>query len=219
MYGLTNEQHFRIGRRMAGYVPMGRAYMLTKEIEPRPGTVDLPRVEERKGRRFLIQAVDRFGDDVDQLWLRLRHHHDVITVRDARTMNWRYADCPITDRYVRLELRDESTGEILGIAAGVFGYEDAPDGVIAEWFVDPEVEGARAVFLRNIEEMMAAVSMRRVLTYLNPVHEESRFFEDAGYWLTKTESRLVSRTYDSDIVTPARLARDWYYTFGDFDSI
>jgi GNAT acetyltransferase-like protein len=219
MMGLPNEPAFRIGRLMAGYVPMGRVYFQSKSIEPRPGVPELPQVVERRGRRFRIAAVDRFGADVDQLHARLRERHDAVCVRDAATLNWRYADGPDPQRYVRLELRDEESHELYGVAAGRIAYLEAPDGVLADWFVDREIPGAREVFLRVIEELMAAVSMTRVQILLNPTHEESRFFEDAGYRLAPTHYRMVSRTYDSDIVTPEWLARNWHYLLGDFDVI
>ncbi|MEZ6194194.1 MAG: GNAT family N-acetyltransferase [Planctomycetota bacterium] len=219
MMGMPNPQHFRIGRRMAGYVPMGRMYFHTKAITPNPGVPEPVTRLRMKGGEFEIRIVERYDADVDALWERIGPRYEIIGVRDATHLNWRYADCPIEGRYQMLEVRDAASGELHGIAVGHLGYLGAPDGIIVDWLVDREVPGAREALLLTIEEMMAKVSMHRVQVLFNQADDESRFMEDMNYELAPSHWRLVSRTYAPEIVTPDLLTRHWYYTLGDFDSV
>lgn len=216
MMGLPNPPAFRIGRKLCGYVPMGKVYFLTKEVEPDPGAPELPEVVSHRGHEFALRVVSEFAADVDELEQRLLPRRRVAVRRTKRRLDWRYFGCP-EPRYHVLELRDRGDDSLLGVVVGVAGYLDRPDGVIAEWMVDEEVTGAREALLSVVERLFRRVSMTRVQILLNHVDPQSRFFEDSGYALAPTHYTMVSRTYDASLVTPASLARDWSFTLGDFD--
>ncbi|MEE9392354.1 MAG: GNAT family N-acetyltransferase [Planctomycetota bacterium] len=218
MVGLPNPPAFRIGRRMNQYHPMGKVYFHSKTIIAKPQVPTIPESLKVRGESFRIEAVSRFSPDLDGLWQRLRKGHRTIAHRDAQLMNWRYAEAVGSDYHI-LEVRDAHDGLLLGFAVGVIGYLNRPDGIIADWFVDPARPFAAEALLKVIEETMANTSMTRVQCFLNFAAEESRFFEDRGYELAPTHYRMVSRSYDSDIVTPNALGREWYYTLGDFDVV
>ncbi len=218
MLGLPNRPAFRIGRKLCGYVPMQKVHVQTKTIRPDPKVPCVPEEASWKGDRFRLQKVNRFSPDVDLLWDRMAGRFEAIAARDRLRLDWRYGACPDPERYHILEIRT-GDGLLAGYAVGVFGYEERPVGIIADWFVDSEVRGAAPALLRVVEDLMAQVSMEWVKVLLNPMSDEARFFEDMGYDLTTTHYHLVSRTYAPEIVTPGWLNRSWYYTLGDFDVV
>lgn len=219
MMGLPNPPAFRIGRRLCGYVPMGKVYFLTKEVEPDPGPPEVPDSAGHGVAEFSIRVVSEFSADVDELEERVLGPRRVYCRRTKRRLDWRYAACPDDSRYHVLESRTRPGGVLAGVAVGVTGYLDRPDGVIADWLVDPGVPGARQALLGVVENLFRRVSMTRVQILLNHVDPASRFFEDMGYALAPTHYTMVSRTYAPDVVSPDSLARDWYYTLGDFDVV
>lgn len=216
MMGLPNPPAFRIGRKLCGYVPMGKVYFLSKDVEPDPGPPQIPEVASHRGEEFSIRVIDVFPEDVNELETRVLGDRRAACRRTKERLDWRYCACP-DGRYHILELRTRPGDALAGLAVGVMGYLDRPDGVIVEWLVDADVTGAREALLGVVEDLFRRVSMTRVQIFLNHVDPESRFFEDMGYTLAPTHYTMVSRTYAPDVVTPESLGREWYYTLGDFD--
>lgn len=218
MMGLPNPQAFRVGKKLCGYVPMTKIYVHTKAVEP-DTTLPMPPIDVSfRMNEFRVQVVGRFSDDVRELWERVAPHHAVATVRSAKHLNWRFPDSPQWD-YVLVEARGAEDNALHGYTVLRQKWLDQPDLMIADWFIDPEVPGVANALLANAEHLAAKAGMTAVKCLLNPMCEESRFFEDEGYDLTPTPFRMVSRTYDESIVTVPWLNRHWYYTMGDFDVV
>lgn len=217
MMGLPNPQAFRVGRKLCGYVPMTKIYVHTKSIEP-DTTLAMPDEDVSfRMNKFRVQVVQRFSDDVADLWDRVSPQHEVATIRSAEHLNWRFPDSPQWD-YVLVEARSDD-GVLQGYCVLRQKWLDQPDLVIADWFVDNEFPGAPNALLATAEHLARKAGMHQIKCLLNPMCEESRFFEDSGYDLAPTTFRMVSRTYDPTIVTVPWLNRHWYYTLGDFDVV
>lgn len=84
------------------------------------------------GQRF--RCIDHFDARYDQLWSRLEPRVDISAVRDARFLNWRYAERP-GEPYELLE-------------------EQSPDGGVAGYLVWRPLErfGVRTAFIADVAE-------------------------------------------------------------------
>lgn len=114
-------------------VVLTAAFFLQSLLRSRPGT--------RKGQ---VEPVTRFDEGFDEFWERARRGYDVLTVRTAAVLNWRFCDCPIRDYDVFALRRD---GRVDGYV--VTRWED-DDGLRRGYLVDLLVERADAVGFNHL---------------------------------------------------------------------
>src|SRR5205085_563384 len=75
----------------------GVARYLVRRPSPRGGLVPESR-EPRFYGDVRIEPLDRFPEEVDEVWRAAAHAYGNHVIRDARFLNWRYADTPRTYR-------------------------------------------------------------------------------------------------------------------------
>ncbi len=216
--GLPNPLAYRLGSQTCYYVPMTKAYVHYKPVNPEDAQPEVQDEVKALGVRFKVAMTEQFSEDHDDLWARVKDKHRIITWRNRDFWTWRYTKNPHFD-YVTLELRDPEDGSLVASAVCRVGWLDQPDFVIADWLVDLDRVGAAEAMIKVCEEAARRSGMTSVKCFLNHNVPESRVFEDLGYDLLKTQFRLVSHTYAPEFVTERDLMNEWYYTLGDFDIV
>ncbi|MCA9322964.1 MAG: GNAT family N-acetyltransferase [Planctomycetes bacterium] len=215
--GLPNPLAYRLGSQTCYYVPLTKCYAHMKELSEGEPVGDPEPEVKSQGETYRIDLLDRFPDDHDELWEKVKARHEIICYRDATYMNWRYVKNPHWD-YRIVEVRSQDGG-LRGLAVLRSWWLAQPDLVIAEWLVDDESPGAATALIKVAEHFARKDGMKRVLCVLNHNADESRVFEDQNYNLWQTQFRLVAHSYEPHIINEAQIGRHWYYTVGDFDVV
>ena len=90
----------------------------------------------KKECRSEIREVERFGDEIDQLWRATNHKFKVIVKRDQQYLNWRFSDSTQLDYRKFVITRDGQTRGyiVLRMPQPV----ERNDGIIVDLFAAPE---------------------------------------------------------------------------------
>ncbi len=207
-YGFPTPEALRIGQRVAGYIPLhpvvGLVLPLGRDDASRPTSAGGP---------LLVEEISRFGDEADTLWESVRPELLAATVRDARYLNWRYADCPDV-RYRMLLAFHRVTGAAAGIAVLRLGVRGQEVGAVVDWLVSGE--DAAAVLLARCEGLASEGGMERLEAWFPPSSRFGRWFQDAGFRPEATIYQFVVLPTSPDVCLDWGKDR-WYYTMGDSD--
>lgn len=209
-YGFPTPEALRIGQRVAGYVPLHPVICLVRGLSDHQGD-PLP----WNLRRFRVEPVDRFGGDVDRLWAQVRPSLGIAAVRDARYLNWRYADCPDV-RYTLLTVHRRFTGGLAGIAVLRLGCADRSIACLADWLVPDGAIPAAQALLSHCESVAREAGMTQLQAWFRPSGWPAQLFLQRGYRSEPAIYHLVALTRTPDI-SLERVNTQWYYTMGDSD--
>jgi hypothetical protein len=169
----------------------------------------------RPSLRHRVAEVSRFPDGADALWDRCRRDLPLAIIRDARYLNWRYADCPDV-AYVKLIAGDRWTGRVEGLAVLRLGFADRPVALLVDWLVPRAGPAVAEALLEHCHALAAGSGHRRIEAWF-PVHApEFAFFERRGYKRVPTQYEIVVEPFVPEL--PREWVSDhWYYTMGDSD--
>lgn len=209
-YGFPTPEALRVGQRVAGYVPLHPVVRLVLDLSDHQGD-PLP----WRARRFRIEPVDRFCEDVDRLWAQVRPSVGVATVRDAGYLNWRYADCPDV-RYILLAARRRLSGGLVGIAVLRLGIADQPIACLVDWLVPDGAIPAAQALLSHCETVARKAGMTQLQAWFRPSGWPTQLLLQRGYRSEPTLYHLVALTKTPEISLEWVNSR-WYYTMGDSD--
>lgn len=175
----------------------------------------LPRARGGRTWRHRVVQVERFDVSIDHLWRRLVPPTGVSVVRDARYLNWRYADCPDV-RYALLQVESRFTGRPLGLAVLRFGWFEEPIAPLVELVVPADETAALALLLDACRELARERGLASLLTWaprgtaLHPVLRGSG-------WSEEETPFLLTQIADPDPARAAALRDAWTYSMGDSD--
>ncbi|MBN2492113.1 MAG: hypothetical protein JXQ29_14800 [Planctomycetes bacterium] len=209
-FGLPNAQAYRIGRRLLGYSFLHDVVTLYKPHErlAADGAAGPAELE--------VARVSRFGPDADALWAAAAPFIEVGTIKDARYLDWRYADCPDVD-YALLVARDRR-GQARGLAVARGDYIGTRDAVLCDWVVpadDPEAGRALLVAVESEARRIGAAGLEVLFAQYAP---EYRWLRDWGYEPRETQFIQVARSYTPKVPLE-RLRERWSYMLGDYDIV
>jgi hypothetical protein len=207
-YGFPTPEALRIGGRVAGYTPLHPVVGLVREL----GGAGRQR-PPWSARLFRIEEVDRYGEEIDRLWQRLRPELAVATVRDSRYLNWRYADCPDT-HYQMLAAFHRLTGTPAGMAILRLWVRQEPVAALVDWLVPSRAVGLALV--ARCEEIARESGMNRLEAWFPPYSWTYRFFEELGFRASPTIYQITALPTSREVSLDWARER-WYYTMGDSD--
>ncbi|MEZ5962369.1 MAG: GNAT family N-acetyltransferase [Planctomycetota bacterium] len=164
-----------------------------------------------------VEPVARFGPDVDALWQRMQGELKLAVVRDARYLNWRYADHPDV-RYTLLECREVGSGALRGIA--VYGAGDWPrpnTGCIVDWLAPAADADVMQALLAACEREAARGGVDVLTTIFNHVDPRFLQFQRAGFLVLGTSYFVVIKT--TPRLDTVYYRDHWYLTPGDSDLV
>lgn len=208
-YGFPTPEHLRIGQRVSGYISLHPVRTLVKELHGGTG---------KGGRRLRLLTtaeILRFGDEIDGLWRRCRPALSVAIVRDARYMNWRYADHPdVTYRLVTARRRLSRSPE--GVAILRFGWGDQPVACLVDWLVPDGGAGTAEALLDHCERVARDAGMTQLQAWFPPYTRPYHLLLDHGYQPTPTNYHFIALSTSPEVSIEWARER-WYYTMGDSD--
>jgi hypothetical protein len=160
-----------------------------------------------------VRAIDRAGDEIDQVWRTAHDPQHVSIVRDSAWLNWRYVNAPELDYRV---LVAERAGAVIGylvfrLSAGARQRV----GAIAEWLAPDEA--VVCTLLRHALERLQAAQVDSVAALAIPGSSQWRLLKRGGF-LTRQSFRVMINPFDDRL--PLDELRDpdrWLMFGGDYD--
>lgn len=215
LWGYTTPEALRIGQRLLGYVALHQVVKLVRSVEAPSHLTPWQQMAELFRRtRCPIRQVSRFDARADRLWERCRAELRVATVRDARYLNWRYADCP--DVKYQLLVAGGTMGiPALGIAVLRLGWLDRPVACLVDWLVPSWAKAVADQLLgRSFEEARLA-GLKELHAWFPRSSPWHQYLIERGFHAVEAACMTVRQ------FTPAvpldLLNATWYYTMGDSD--
>lgn len=202
---------WRIGQKYLRYEAVRDWDFLFREV---PAGGFAPRASSAE---LEVRSVARFDAATDALWAEFAKTTRLSCVRDARYLNWRYADAHDA-RYELLECRERATGRLRAIA--VLAHRDfvLPNTFFLVDWLAPADDHAATIALVAAAEARAGQAGAAVLATLFQ-HRDPRFlaFQRLGFLVYGTSYFQVVIPFD--VHDREFYAEHWYHTLGDSDLV
>ena len=204
-YGWPIEEAWRMGKRFLRYELVRSQLILSRP--PGEGSAELPAG---------VEVLDRWSDDVRDLWQRASESWGASIIRDAAYLNWRFCDNPRHD-YTRVVLRD---GDRL---RGSLVFRVAPwplpgSGLVMDWLV-PEGDAEAGELLHEAALALGRAQGAHNLLAIFPEWSAwFRRFQDHG-WLGRPSDYLMSGRKNAPQHTMEWLRDHWWYQFAEMDLV
>lgn len=215
LWGYATPEHLRIGQRLLGYVFLHWVMKLVRSVDTASHPTPRQRITDAWRRiQCPIYPVDRFDAGVDHLWEQCRSELRVATIRDARYLNWRYADCP--DVKYRLLMAGGTLGtRPLGMAVLRLGVGDQPVACLMDWLVPWRNTAAADRLLQRSFQEAELAGMKELHAWFPPSSLWYRYLLNKGFQPVGTACMTVRQF--TQTVSLELLNTHWYYTMGDSD--
>lgn len=166
-----------------------------------------------------VTRIERFDDRADALWEAARERFDLVRIRDAEFLNWRYADPRGGRRTILAAFAPGAAGGPL-LAYGVIR---AASGVLrlSDLLTHPEHPRAGRDILAGAVALGRARRARAIVAWLPPDHPDEAIYRDAGF--VPRESFPVDYKVPRGVTAPEiadqlyRVDLRRHVTMGDFD--
>lgn len=163
------------------------------------------------------RVVARAAADVDALWERIKDESRLAIVRDARYLNWRYADA-VDTRYTIVECREKATGALRGVA--VFTKTDflfPGAGQIVDWVCPVDDDDAMTSLVAACERLATENGCPVLATLFPQMNPRFLKFQSLGFMVYGTTYFLVVIPFDTRGTLFYR--EQWFHTSGDSDLV
>jgi hypothetical protein len=166
---------------------------------------------------LVVRQVERFDAAADALWAELAPTFPLAAIRDARYLNWRYADAHDV-RYELVECRERATGRLRALA--VLAHRDLvmPNTFfVVDWLAAADDHDATVALVAHAEQRATAAGAGALATLFQ--HRDPRFlaFQRLGFLVYGTTYFQVVIPFD---VHETHFYKEaWYHTLGDSDLV
>jgi hypothetical protein len=197
----------RIGLRFLRFEVLRDVNFLVREAEAarQPAPADV-----------VVERVERFGALADELWSVCATELRTGVVRDARYLDWRFADQPACE-HVLLVARDRASRSARGLAVLRAGGWSEELASLLEWLVPRDDRAAEAALVAAALGETARLRRRWLACWFAGAHLElHRFQRDHGFFVQPTPYQECFRSWTRR-AGRRYLAQHWYQTMGDVD--
>ncbi len=216
-YGFNLEDVHRIQRDLYGMQPLSPVESWSRPV----GTgADAARGATARLADALVRVerVRRSPEGTDELWSRARSRYGAAIERDARYLDWRYADCPDVD-YALLAARHRATGRLLALLVLRVGWVHEPIAAVVDWVV-PDSALANAAWralLGFADATARGAGLPELRAWLPPTSPDRDALARRGF--VRGDSPFLTSAWDDGAAgRPVdSLRRGWHYTMGDTD--
>jgi hypothetical protein len=202
---------WRIGQRYLRYEMVRDWDFLFRELPPAglPLRDTSPELEVRR--------VARFDADTDALWTAQAGATQLALVRDARYLNWRFADAHDAE-YELHECRERRTGRLRGVAVVTLRDFLFPKTCfLVDWLVPADDGDATVALVAMAEQRATALRAGSLATLFQ--HRDPRFlgFQRLGFLVYGSVYFQVVIPFDDHDTHFYK--EHWYHTLGDSDLV
>lgn len=235
VYGLPNQNGAAVVRRV-GYREAGEVHRYVRVLRPSAYPERMAGLLRVKGaataldfvftrfdswrdhlsRNYALELHPAIDERFDELWRSRKEELGIATVRDAKYLRWRFADCPLKSYTVIAVLADERSR----LAGFLVEYMHGPHMALTDLLAGPRKEDAKvlvaAALMHARQSGAASLSIHCAL----PI-EVLSLLKERGFSLRTESSRASHATgdaarrvlvYSGSATIPAL---EWYFTSGD----
>jgi hypothetical protein len=202
---------WRIGQKYLRYEIVRDWDFLFREVPPhglppRPSSAELA-----------VRKVARFDADTDALWAAFAPSTQLAAIRDARYLNWRYADAHDAT-YELQECRETRTNRLRGIAVVALRDFVMPNTCfVVDWLVPADDADATAALVATAERRASELRANALVTLFQHRDPRSLQWQRLGFLVYGTVYFQVVIPFD---VHETHFYREqWYHTLGDSDLV
>lgn len=202
---------WKSGNRYLRFLPVRDWSFLFREVPPG----GFP--QRASSEDLVVRQVARFDQDTDALWAEFAKTTRLSCIRDARYLNWRYADAPETT-YELLECRERRTGRLRGLTVMVRRDFVLPNTCfLVDWLAPADDLDATIALVAEAERRTGAHGAAVLATLFQ--HRDPRFltFQKLGFLVFGTDYFKVVIQFD--VHDRGFYANEWYHTLGDSDLV
>jgi hypothetical protein len=164
-----------------------------------------------------VSRVARFGADADALWGRLRTSMTMALARDARYLNWRYADAHDSS-YRLLECRERTGGALRGLCVyTVCDFLFPRTAFLADWLCATDDHAATTAMVAAAERQANEDGANALATLFPQLDPRFLIFQRLGFLVYGTSYFLVVAPFVDRGTVFYR--EQWYHTCGDSDLV
>ncbi|MEX1024864.1 MAG: GNAT family N-acetyltransferase [Planctomycetota bacterium] len=204
-YGWPIEEAWRMGKRFLRYELVRSQVILSRE--PGAGPRELPAG---------VEVIDRWGDEVRDLWRRASEPWGASILRDADYLNWRFVDNP-RHEYTRVVVRDGK--RIAGsLVFRLAAWPMPASGLVMDWLVpDDDAEVGRLLHeaVLALGRTAGAANLLALFPEWSPWF---RRFQERG-WLGRPSDYLMSGRHNTPRHSMEWLRDNWWYQFAEMDIV
>src|SRR5574337_1850587 len=207
----------RIGRQV-GYIEFHRVEQLKQSLVQPPA-----RSRSIASWQWIVEEVPAFDARANRLWARCRPELPVAAIRDARYLNWRYAQHPEV-RYRLLVVRRRFSDEWAGLAvlrlgggkATAFLGQGESAACLVDWLAPLGERWPTELLLTQVHRTAQENGMSDLYAWFRPGSAHWNLLIERGFRPEPTPMHFTAHRCIDDI--SLEWARDrWYYTMGDSD--
>lgn len=165
----------------------------------------------------IVRRVERFGADTDALWATFAKTTRLAAIRDARYLNWRYADAHDAS-YELYECRDARTDALRGVAVLTQRDLVLPNTCfVVDWLVPSDDDDTTIALVATAERRANEGRAAALVTLFQ--HRDPRFlrFQRLGFLVYGTVYFQVVIPFDAH--ETHFFKEEWYHTLGDSDLV
>lgn len=166
---------------------------------------------------LVVRKVARFDADLDALWAEFAKTTQLSAIRDARYMNWRYADAHDAT-YELFECREAGSGRLRGVMVVALRDFVMPNTCfVVDWLAPADDADATVALVAAAEQRANALRANALVTLFQ--HRDPRFlgFQRLGFLVYGTIYFQVVIPFDAH--ETAFYKEQWYHTLGDSDLV
>ncbi len=202
---------WRIGQKYLRYEIVRDWDFLFRELPP-GGFVPRAVASELECRRVV-----RFDADTDNLWAAFEKTTQLAIVRDAKYLNWRYADAHDVT-YELWECRERRTNRLRGLAIVARRDFVLPNTCfVVDWLVPADDSDTTGALVAMAEQRATSLGAAALVTLFQ--HRDPRFlaFQRLGFLVYGTIYFQVVIPFDQQDTHFYK--EHWYHTLGDSDLV
>ena len=161
----------------------------------------------------------------DLFWEKIKGTYDVIGVRDAKYMKWRYIDIPRRNYILLMAFkRNEPCGYIVGRIAEV---ADMRCGMLVDFLFDINQKEIGQALLDSIKKYFKKQKVGLLGCLMQPHTKEAQLLRKNGFFrcpkkMLPQPFPIILRMFNSTDKALIACAEDferWFFTMGDYDAI
>lgn len=156
-----------------------------------------------------LERVERFGDEVDELWARLAPRFPAIVQRDAAYLNWKFIEQPWMqyDKFVAWRAKTPCGYVITRTGTP----PEAKVGIVADLFAAPDDDAVIRRLLWQATEHLRRAGVQQIVA-ASSVPEYVAHFLQQGFRRTREVVPMVRGRTIGEVPTG-----DWFLSMGDHD--
>ena len=214
VYGFPNKNSYHGFTKRLHWQGLGKMSLLYKDLQE---GVSHPPLSKRVRQ---IHQVERFGEDIDLLWHKVKGEYNVIVPRTREFLNWRYVEHPEIN-YAKYVGRDNSGQAVGYVVLKIFKTENETRGHIVD-ILSLNDKGVIKELVRSTSDYFTERGIGNVSCWMQDNHFCAGTLKEEGFVRKEVPGsypHFGAKVFEemSTQVTGVEDIASWYLTMGDCD--